>query len=163
MAELNTIRLLTGYIDDINSKRAEDGTLDVLTNDYLHGTAINKADAISGFAKEHSMSEPVVNKVCTSAEKFGYLQTVPHLRAGEGERIIVTPDKGLNLIQTRWLIPTGLIRASLDENKGIISVLGLIAAIIVCIATVVNVAILASPKSAKTIQGTNQESFVAHS
>ena len=47
----------------------------------------------------------------------------------------VNPEKGYNLIQKRWHIPTGVMRAAFEENKTLIAT---ITAIVIAVCTAIN-------------------------
>ena len=134
MAKLNKIRLLTNYVDEANLKLESDLIMAALTDPH-----IDVVEAISGFAKKYNLSKPIAKRIFGTAQKLGYLKFTDATPSQGYKKLVVTPDKGQNIIQKRWGIPTGLLREVFDENKTLISIL---TAIVIAIATVINVILI---------------------
>lgn len=139
MAELNTIRKFVSYIDTENTKQGlDDVMIGLSADDPQYGLSIEKEEAIKNFAEKHNTSRYKIEKICSSAIKLGYLELAHSKYVHDKDKLSVTHDLGLNLIQKLWFIPTGFIREFLNENGRAITI---VSAIIVAIGTTINVII----------------------
>jgi hypothetical protein len=147
MAEFQWMYKMTKALDDKNSVMANDndmiGFADESGEDYI--LLENEIDFLNGFMDSHKLSRSHRQKIYASAKARGYIQLIPIHIDQLQDKLKVTA-KGNDFLFKRWFIPTGFLRAVLEDNKQLLSLLGLISAIVVCIATVVNVIILANTK-----------------
>lgn len=144
MAELKKMYQLVDLVSTKNTATGEDNFM-IGFADEDHSDSIlleNKEDVLMEFCKATGLSKHKAEQLLKNAEKREYLSVVPIGVNRRDDKLKVLPD-GDDLIFKRWKIPTGLIRAIFDENKQLVSVLGLVSAIVVTVATVINVLILA--------------------
>lgn len=145
MAELRKICQLVSMVDEINTNQIEDDhKIGLQEGDDFYGDEVEREAVISDFAKKYDLSIPKARRLCNYAATNDYLDVPGRRYDQEKLRLRVASPKGYDLIQKRWGIPTGWIRAVLEENKRIVGILSLISAIVIGIATVINVIILAS-------------------
>lgn len=142
MAELKKMYELTCLLDELNAAQEADNDSVGLADGEDWMLMESDKDLLDKFVKKTNLTETKSKKIYESAKRYGFIDDKKPPYDTFEKKAFVTPD-GQTLIFKRWLFPTGLMRAVLEENKHLVSVIGLVSAIIVTIATVINLIILA--------------------
>jgi hypothetical protein len=140
MAEYRKIKKAVKLLKDANKELQEKlGILDFNKEDKKYLTLYALANR---YSKSENVSQPEALEVCSSALKHQFIYNVYTKPANPPfsaiEYFDVNEKDGYDLLQGVWFIPTGLLKVSIKENSTVISIL---VAVVVAIATVINVII----------------------
>lgn len=145
MSELKKMYELTLLLDELNTAQADDNIKVGLAGYEEWMLMETKTELLDRFGNKTKLKPSKVNKIYKSALRYEYIGVGP-MPFVDDPHMYVRAD-GYTLIFKRGLLPTGLWRAVLEENKHFIGVLSLLSAIIITIATIINLAtIVNTPK-----------------